>query len=582
MEDRMNKRTILALLGLTAWGLYRKRRALLARRLGLSPSRYDVEVTRDIAVPMPDGVQLLADHFAPQASGDFPTVLIRTPYGRGGEVGLMGQGLSDFPAQRFAERGYHVLVQGARGCFASGGEFNPHVNEAADGKATLDWIAEQPWFNGALGTWGASYLGYTQWAVAASESPLLKAMLPSITGSQNFGVSHPDGAFGLETRLRWAQGIHSQAQGQPWYKNLLALLSGAAERRLEAAFMHLPLLEADTVAVGEPIPFYRDMLTHDQPGDAFWRPRDHSDAVARVKAPAHFIGGWYDYYLRDLLQDYAILKAAGQTPHLTIGPWFHAQPAGLMTQVRLGLEWFEAHLKGEQGRLRSRPVRLYVMGADQWREWDEWPPPAQEARYFLHADARLAPGAPSPDSAPDHYSYDPLDPTPALGGATLGRKGAGPQDNRALEARPDVLCYTTPPLTEDLTVVGPVRLELFARSSLAYTDFVGRLCDVEPVHISTSASTSVNICDGLFRVEPGQGQLQPDGSLRIEVDMWATAHCFRRGHCLRLQVCSGAHPRWSRNLGSGEPLATGARMSVARQSIYHDAEHPSALVLPLV
>jgi putative CocE/NonD family hydrolase len=176
---------------------------------------------------------------------------------------------------------------------------------------------------------------------------------------------------------------------------------------------------------------------------------------------------------------------------------------------------------------------------------------------------------------PDSYRYDPADPTPAVGGALLAFQGAGPQDNCRLEARTDVLCYTTPSLERDLDVIGLVRLELFAWSSLGRTDFFGRLCDVYPDGRST------NICDGLFRVEPGRGQAQPDGTLRIEIDMWATAHRFRRGHRLRLQVSSGAHPRWSRNLGTGEAVATGVRMKVAEQTVYHDAAHPSALVLPV-
>jgi putative CocE/NonD family hydrolase len=216
------------------------------------------------------------------------------------------------------------------------------------------------------------------------------------------------------------------------------------------------------------------------------------------------------------------------------------------------------------------------MGADEWRELDDFPPPACEIRYHLHAGARLAAVPPACESPPDRYRYDPADPTPALGGALLAFRGAGPQDNRSLEARLDVLCYTTAPLDFDLDVIGPVRLELFARSSLPYADFFGRLCDVAPDGRST------NICDGLFRVEPGCAESQPDGTLRLEVDMWATAYRFRRGHRLRLQVSSGAHPRWSRNLGTGEPVATGVTMRVADQTVYHDLARPSALVLPAV
>jgi putative CocE/NonD family hydrolase len=562
-----------------ALSMSRARRALLARLLKLPPPCCAVGVQRDVPIPAPDGVRLFADHYFPRAAGDFPTILLRTPYGRGREVGLgNGYALAELPAQRFAERGYHVVVQGARGCFDSEGVFEPHVHEAADGQAAVDWIARQPWFNGLLATWGPSYLGYMQWALAAGASPSLKAMLVMITSAENFTVTHPDGAFGLETRLRWSQGIYAESRmhRRPLRERLAHRFFGGAERRLQAAFAHLPLLEADTIAAGEPIPFYRDILTHDQPADPFWRARDHRAAVARITAPVHLVGGWYDYYLRGLLRDYAALKAAGRQPYLTIGPWYHAHIGGMMDGLREGLTWFTAQLKGDRRRLRRKPVRIYVMGAGQWREFDDFPPPARPIRYYLHPEARLETDPPPPASSPDRYRYDPADPTPALGGALLALRGAGPRDNRPLEARADVLCYTTPPLARDLDVIGPVRLELFARSSLPYTDFLGRLCDVAPDGRST------NLCDGLFRVEPGRGKVQPDGSLRVDIELWATAHRFRPGHRLRLQVSSGAHPRWSRNLGTGEPLATGARMAVTEQTIYHDDAHPSALVLPAV
>ncbi|HSR33570.1 MAG TPA: CocE/NonD family hydrolase, partial [Anaerolineae bacterium] len=356
---------------------------------------------------------------------------------------------------------------------------------------------------------------------------------------------------------------------------LVKQFSVEAERRLQEAYGHLPLLEADTVLAGGPIPIYRAVLSHDDSEGDFWRSRDHSGAVARVTAPVHLVGGWYDYYLRGLLRDFATLRAAGREPYLTIGPWYHAQPAGMVTGLREGLDWFDARLKGE-GSLRRKPVRLYVMGADEWRELDEFPPPARETRYYLRAEGGLSTEPPVGESPSDRYGYDPADPTPAVGGALLASRGAGPQDNGPLEARADVLCYTTPSLERDLEVIGPVWLELYARSSLVYTDFFGRLCDVAPNGRST------NICDGLVRVEPGRGEVEPDGTLRVVVELWATAHRFCQGHRLRLQVSSGAHPRWSRNLGTGEPLATGMRMEVAEQAVYHDAAHPSAVVLPVV
>lgn len=575
----MKKRFVLPALAMVGVGIYGARRSILARLLKLPPPRNGVGVERNIPVPMPDGVHLLTDHYYPKASGDYPTILIRTPYGRGRE-GSLGTGypLAELPAQRFAERGYHVVVQGARGCLDSEGTFSPHIHEAPDGEATVAWIVQQPWFNGLLGTWGPSYLGYTQWATASSAPASLKAMVPMITSAENFTTTHPEGAFGLETRLRWSQSMHLQNRTHPLplADVLRERIAGDTEQRLQAAFNHLPLVDADIAATGEPVPIYRAILTHDQTGDPFWTARDHSGSVAGVRAAVHLIGGWYDYYLRGLLRDYAVLRDAGREPHLTVGPWYHAQAEGMLTGLRAGVTWFDAHLRGDSGRLRPEPVRLYVMGAEEWRTFDAYPPPARERRYYLQAGARLSPDPPPTGSPADHYRYDPADPTPTVGGALLAMQGAGPQDNRSLEARPDVLCYTTPPLDRAIEVIGPVRLELYVHSSLAHTDFAGRLCDVAPDGRST------NLCDGLVRVKPGQGDAQPDGSLRLEIDLWATAHRFQRGHRLRLQVSSGSHPRWSRNLGTGEPLTTGVRMAVAEQTIYHDEAHPSALVLPVV
>ncbi len=572
----MEKQTTPEVATLSGIGL--RRRSFISRLLKLPAPLHGVGVERNIPVSMPDGIRLFSDHYYPKAAGEFPTIFIRLPYGRGKEAALWGgYPMGEMPAQRFAERGYHVLVQGARGCLNSEGVFNPHLNEAADGQATLAWIEQQPWFNGILGTWGPSYLGYMQWATVAGGASSLKAMLPFITSSENFSVSHPDGAFGLETRLRWARDMYAlnRTHRQPLWKKIGQRFSGKAEESLQVAFDHLPLLEADTVAAGEPIPFFRELISNDQAEDPYWKSRDHSQSVAQITAPVHLIGGWYDYYLRGLLRDYHVLNTAGRRPHLTIGPWHHAHANGLMTGLREGLNWFDTHLKGEQSNVREKAVRLYVMGADEWQEFDDFPPPAVESRYYLQPEGGLLPEAPAVEAATDHYRYDPADPTPAVGGALLALRGAGAQDNLPLEARLDVLVYTSPELTEAVEIIGPVHMTLFVRSSLNHTDFFARLNDVSP------DGHSSNICDGLFRLEPGKGEVQPDGSLLVHIDMWATAHRFLSGHRLRLLISSGAHPRWSRNLGFGEDVARGVRMAIAEQTIYHDATHPSALILPI-
>jgi uncharacterized protein len=404
------------------------RRALLARSLRLPPPRFGVRVTRAIPVPMPDGVRLLADHYAPVGASAAPTILIRTPYGRARETPFgPGLTLAELPAQRFAERGYHVLVQGVRGCFASEGTFAPHEQEAADGAATVDWLVRQPWFGGALAGWGPSYLGYAQWATAAGAPGSLRALVPMATSAEVFSVAHPDGAFGLETRLRWAQSIdllQALARGA-WHTRIARVLLGRAEQRLRRAFMQLPLEHADVVAVGRELPFYRAALGNPTPDALFWRARDHSAAVAGLDAPAHFVGGWHDYFLRGLLRNYATLRDAGQRPQLTIGPWHHTHPGLLLAGLREGLRWFDLHLRGE-GRADAQPVRIFVTGANEWRALDSFPPAAPELRFFSaqRGPARARPPARAVATRP--LPLRPVRPHARRGRGAARHAGRGP------------------------------------------------------------------------------------------------------------------------------------------------------------
>ncbi len=561
----------LLVIGVLIGLVYRLRRWLYAQVLRLPPVKQGVKVERALPIPMPDGVRLIADHYTPSRPGSYPTILIRSPYGRGERFGAFGFMLA-FVAQRFAERGYHVVIQDTRGRFESEGEFDPYMTERADGQATLAWLSQQPWYTGVLAMWGPSYLGIVQWVIA--DAPEIKALVPIVTGTNLFRILYPDGAFDLALALRWLgifRGFDRKIRHTP-IETLVML--GLLERSVEPGYKQLPLTEADTAAIGAPVPYYRTWLEHPRIEDDIWRDALETTHLDKVNAAVHLVGGWYDFFLRTLLDDYAALKAAGRRPYLTIGAWTHLDPRALLVGEQVALDWYDAHLKGDSSHLREQPVRLFVMGANEWRDLAEYPPPSTPTRFYLGAP--LSRELPEVDSAFDRYRYDPSDPTPAVGGTQFGLLDGGPRDNRGLERRADVLIYTSAPLRQSLEVIGSVRLELYVRSSCAYTDFFGRLCDVHP------NGKSVNLCDGLFRIEPGKGDLQPDGSLRIEVDLWATAHRFLPGHALRVQISSGAHPRWSRNLNTGEPLPTATAMCVATQTIYHDREHPSAIVLPVI
>jgi uncharacterized protein len=526
---------------------------LLERNLKLSrPDTRDLLVQKDLRVPMADGVDLLADHWAPRAGGDsLPTALIRTPYGR---AGMFGAAL----ARPLAERGYQVLIQSTRGGFGSGGAFDPLRQEREDGLATLDWVVKQPWFGESMVLFGLSYLGHAQWAVADRLPPQVKALIPQVSESAlTLEFLRQDG-MSLETPFGWGVLVATQERRGAFLRQPFQT------RRTRRALQTLPLNRADVAALGERSDYIQDILVHDA-DDPFWATLDHRDRVAEVTVPVSSIGGWYDIFLPGQLRDFQVLQESGTERRLTIGPWTHL--AFNNTAINEALEFGLACARGEKPPERA-PVRLFVMGEEAWRDFDSWPPNGYSAqRFHLHSGGALSTEPPG-ESAPDGYHYDPAEPTPAVGGVRMVRD-SGRVDNTALEARPDVLTYTTAVLDQDTEVIGEVSAEIWFRSSRAYADVFVRLCDVDP------RGRSFNICDGLVSLTGA------DVLSCATVQLWPTAYRFKRGHRIRVQVSSGAFPRYARNPGTGEPLATATTLVPADQSLYHDPAHPSAVILPL-
>lgn len=542
----------------------------LVRRLGATALRlphgsHRVTVRRDLRVPVADGVTLLADHYAPadhNGGKPPPTILVRSPYGRRGAFGLLC-------GYAFASHGFQAVVQSVRGGFGSGGVFEP-LDERDDGLATIAWMKRQSWFGGTFAMHGPSYLGYVQWAVAAEAGPELKALSMQVTASSFHDAINIGGAFALEPTLTW---VDLTTRTKSSLSGLAAgLISPRRARR--AALSGRPLGELDALATGAPVRFFQEVLVHahDSP---FWRKRDFTSSVAEVLAPVNMTGGWYDVFLPWQLKDYATLRAAGRHPYLTIGPWFHADSRMMRGSFVEALSWFRAKLLDDPSDLREQPVRLYITGIGEWRGFPEWPVPGiREQRWHLQPDGGLGPQSP-PESPPDTYRYDPAHPTPFLGGPVILGHG-GPADQRRLESRRDVLTFTSPELTDDLEVIGPVAADLHIRSDRAHTDFVVRLCDVRP------DGESRNLAEGARRLMPGEPHPDGDGVRRIRVELWPVGHRFRRGHRIRVQVCSGAYPRLARNPGTGEPIGTASEMVTANQEIFHSPDHASAIILPTV
>jgi putative CocE/NonD family hydrolase len=468
----------------------------------------------------------------------------------------------------FAERGFQAVIQSCRGTFGSGGTFDPFgPDEHDDGLATVAWLREQPWYPGSFGTCGPSYLGMTQWAIAADAGDDLAAIAAQVTTADFRAAFYAGGSFSLETALTWL----CQIAGQE--RPLATLRGRLAERGRRPLLNHLPLRDLDRLATGRGVLYWQDWLAHDTVGDGYWTGRVFAGTLGKVSAPVSMVSGWHDIFLPLQLRDYAALRAAGREPYLLIGPWRHADQQSVQAWLQDTLAWMRAYLAGDRAALRPQPVRVFVTGADEWRDLPAWPPEGRPHRWHLHPGGMLAQQAP-PAADPDSYTYDPADPTPNLAGP-VGLSGRARVDNRGLEARPDVLTYTSAPLAGDLEVAGEVAADLFVSSDREHTDFFARLCDVSP------AGTSLNICDALLRLAPGRPQRQPDGTIHTRIPLWPTAHRFPRGHRLRLQVSSGAHPRYARNPGTGEPLGTAVRLVPARQRLFHDPGHPSALILPV-
>ena len=529
---------------------------LFAARLKTGPAvTRDVTARRDIAVRAPDGTVLLTDAYVAAPGRPLPAILLRSPYGRGGFYGVI--------ARLFAERGYHAVVQSTRGTFGSGGRIDFDA-EAGDGRAAADWIIGQPWSDGTIGTFGGSYLTFTQLALASTRPPQLKAMAISVWGAERRAYNYPGGAFGLDRALGWAFSLEHQEEPFAFVRTPLR-----ARKALAPAYGHLPLLDADTVAVGHPVSYYRDWLEHDKPGDPYWAPTDFRPLLRDLGVPVTMLAGWYDMFLPQMLDDYQELRAGGQEARLAVGAWHHTSQELFPRMFADAFDWFGTHLLGQVPPAEGAKAELAVevMGGGGWRDLAGWPPPGTVQRWHLHPGGALAPGAPA-ESDPDRYVYDPADPTPAVGGTST--LSFGPRDNRALEQRPDVLTYTSAPLDGPLVITGPVTAELFAGASRPHTDFFARLCDVDP------EGKSVNITDGIRRLAGATEQPGP-----VTIDLWPTAHQFRPGHRIRLQVSSGAHPRYARNPGCGEPLATAVTLHTARQAVYHDPARPSAVLLPV-
>jgi hypothetical protein len=560
----------------------------------------DIIAVTGIPVPMRDGARLYADVFRPARANRSPVLLQRTPYGR-------AQGRATFMDPiRAVEAGYAVVIQEARGCFASDGNFAPFLYETDDGFDTVEWCAAQPWSDGKVGMYGVSYAGATQWLAAIARPPHLTAICPVMTaGDYHDGWVYQGGALRLAFVASWV----AQFLAIPNLRRSgLAPDQVRAEEtqimrgleRLGRTLSYLPLKELPLLKWEGLAPYFYEWLKHPD-GDAYWERWNILAHHDRIDVPALNVGGWFDLFAsgppRNFsgLQQQAAAESRRNVQRLIIGPWVHSWPPSVVAgEVNFGweaslvgediaLRWFDYWLREiDNGLLEEPPVRIYVMGSG-WRDEDEWPLKRTEyTRFYLQSDGRanglsgngrLSRDDPGPDS-PDLFIYNPLYPVRTLG-------AAGIFDQRKAEIRSDVLVYSTPPLAEPMEVTGPVVVKLYASSSALDTDFTAKLVDVAPNGFAS------NLSDGIvrarYRNSPTVSELLvPSQPTEFTIDLDPTSNLFRAGHRVRLDISSSNFPKFDRNPNTGEPAAEARLTQPAIQTIYHDAERPSHVILPVI
>jgi putative CocE/NonD family hydrolase len=572
-------------------------------------------IDRDVPMQTRDGVTLRADVYRPEGAGRFPVLLSRLPYDkaqrrRPGDIDV------------FVEHGYVVIMQDTRGRFASDGDaYTPLAWEANDGYDAVEWAARLPYADGKVGTMGQSYLGATQYLLAPTRPPHLKACFPASAPADfhQAWVYHTGGAFELGWQIPYAI---LMARDTIARKGLTATLLPELERALapaatpwapplsREAYRRLPLLAWANLL--EPVAAYvKDYLRQPAHGAA-WHALDLERRHGEIDVPMFHVTSWYDIFLHGGLANFSGLRRHARTPaaraaqKLLVGPWAHLfpytsptstgtgeidfGPAALIDLHEIQLRWFDHWLKGiDTGLLDEPPVKIFVMGVDRWRDEHEWP--LARTRYtpwYLHSggaantargDGRLDPERPA-DEPPDRFVYDPDDPAPTRGGNTLILP-MGVMDQRPVEARADVLVYTSAPLASALEVTGPLVVTLYAASSARDTDFTAKLVDVRP------DGYAQNLADGIVRARYRDSRetpslLAPGEVTRFTIDLWATSHVFQPRHRLRLEVSSSNFPRFDRNLNTGEDQATATRMETARQTVFHDERYASHVVLPVI
>jgi uncharacterized protein len=561
---------------------------------------YPVTFEPDVAMKTRDGVTLYADIFRPKADGQFPVLLQRTPYGKNNDVGIGLQG---------AARGYVMIIQDVRGRYASEGEWYVFKHESEDGYDAVEWAAALPYSNGKVGMWGGSYVGATQLLAAIAHPPHLAGICPFVTASNyHENWTYQGGAF-----EQWFSESWTSRLAQDTFDRQLDRATDAVVGDSQLPLASYPLFNTSGFRTSELMvslaPYFLDWLAHPAYDD-YWRRWSIQEHYADIKVPVLSIAAWYDIFQGGSLQNYVGLKtqagseAARRGQHLLVALGGHAGMGRKVGDVDFGavaqfndddatLDWYDYLFKGAQNEFAQKPVTIFVMGLNQWRQEDDWPLiRAKNTKYFLHSqgaansaggNGSLSTKAPNSEP-PDHYVYDPANPVPTIGGPLCCDRAhlePGARDQRPAETRADVLVYSTRAFPEDVEVTGPVNVELYVESTALDTDFTAKLVDVGPDGFAR------NLTDGIIRARYRDSRekaelLKPGQVYKVTIDLWSTSNVFLKGHALRLEISSSNFPRFDRNLNTAESPESGQQFISATNVIFHDRKRPSALILPIV
>jgi putative CocE/NonD family hydrolase len=551
----------------------------------------EVIIEPDVPALMRDGVTLRANVYRPRCPGSYPVLLNRTPYGKDSIEATSSVGLDPVQAAR---RGFIVAIQDTRGRFTSDGSWDPFRFEGQDGYDSVEWAAQLADSSGRVGMYGGSYHGNTQWLAAMAQPPSLAAISPAFTWSEPMdGLFARGGAVELGLALVWALGTGLDLER-------LGLSDDVLRRQVDGIIDELDQLGEEgywalPVECGQALRRHGvldvgALRVLSNPAIANWS--RVSDGWESVEIPSFHTAGWYDIFLQGTLDNYVAMTKRGRDARLIVGPWTHegffdpigekifgfraARDSGEVGSQggwnEVQLAWFQQHLDPDSTTVAPEaPVRIFVMGRNEWRDECVWPPAgAVSKRWFMRADGSLGPASPSADEPTSDFIYDPQNPVPTVGGNGVLWPGypSGPFNQAAIEARDDVLVFTSDPLVTDLEAIGRVRVVLHAESSAASTDWVARLCDVHP------DGRSINLCDGILRVNMMRGLA------RYEIDLWSVGNVFLRGHRLRVHVTSSSFPRWDRNLNTGNQRDS--HTAIARQVLHHSTDYPCYVELPVI